>query len=113
MGPEGAGLIDENGWSMKGFWHDAVEFLPILLNGVVLTIVVTIGSLLLSSSKNLCTNLSRATSALTMTLKRIATISTGLGSTLMKQAIQTTTATVMSTDMTIEDDSIVLDEFVV
>ncbi len=34
---------------MKGFWHDAVEFVPILLNGVVLTIVVTIGSLLLST----------------------------------------------------------------
>ncbi|OAF15587.1 amino acid ABC transporter permease [Bradyrhizobium centrolobii] len=34
---------------MKGFWHDAVEFFPILLNGVALTIVVTIGSLLLST----------------------------------------------------------------
>ncbi len=34
---------------MRGFWHDAVEFVPILLNGVVLTIVVTIGSLLLST----------------------------------------------------------------
>jgi polar amino acid transport system permease protein len=34
---------------MKGFWHDAAEFLPILLNGVALTIVVTIGSLLLST----------------------------------------------------------------
>ncbi|MHC4050286.1 amino acid ABC transporter membrane protein, PAAT family [Bradyrhizobium shewense] len=34
---------------MKGFWHDAVEFFPILMNGVVLTIVVTIGSLLLST----------------------------------------------------------------
>lgn len=34
---------------MKGFWHDAVEFFPILINGVALTIVVTIGSLLLST----------------------------------------------------------------
>ncbi|MBB4260023.1 MULTISPECIES: amino acid ABC transporter permease [unclassified Bradyrhizobium] len=34
---------------MKGFWHDAVEFFPILMNGVVLTIVVTVGSLLLST----------------------------------------------------------------
>ena len=34
---------------MKGFWHDVVEFFPILLNGVALTIVVTIGSLLLST----------------------------------------------------------------
>jgi polar amino acid transport system permease protein len=34
---------------MKGFWHDTVEFVPILLNGVVLTIIVTIGSLLLST----------------------------------------------------------------
>ncbi|QIO36011.1 amino acid ABC transporter permease [Bradyrhizobium sp. 1(2017)] len=34
---------------MKGFWHDAVEFFPILLNGVALTIIVTIGSLLLST----------------------------------------------------------------
>lgn len=34
---------------MKGFWHDAAEFFPILMNGVALTIVVTIGSLLLST----------------------------------------------------------------
>lgn len=34
---------------MKGFWRDAVEFFPILLNGVALTIVVTVGSLLLST----------------------------------------------------------------
>ncbi|WP_257165341.1 amino acid ABC transporter permease [Bradyrhizobium sp. SRS-191] len=34
---------------MSRFWHDAVEFFPILLNGVVLTIVVTLGSLLLST----------------------------------------------------------------
>lgn len=34
---------------MKGFWYDAAEFFPILMNGVVLTIVVTIGSLLLST----------------------------------------------------------------
>ncbi|ULK95824.1 amino acid ABC transporter permease [Bradyrhizobium sp. I71] len=34
---------------MKGFWHDAVEFFPILMNGVALTIVVMIGSLLLST----------------------------------------------------------------
>ena len=34
---------------MKGFWHDAAEFFPILMNGVALTIIVTIGSLLLST----------------------------------------------------------------
>src|SRR6478736_3290026 len=34
---------------MKGFWHDAAEFLPILMSGVALTIIVTIGSLLLST----------------------------------------------------------------
>ena len=34
---------------MKGFWHDAVEFFPILLNGVALTITVTVGSLILST----------------------------------------------------------------
>src|SRR4029079_1859003 len=34
---------------MKGFWHDAVEFFPILMSGVALTIVVTSGSLLLST----------------------------------------------------------------
>jgi polar amino acid transport system permease protein len=43
MGPEGAGRL------MLKFWHDAVEFLPILLNGVALTIIVTIGSLALST----------------------------------------------------------------
>jgi len=43
MGPEGAGRL------MVKFWHDAVEFLPILLNGVALTIIVTIGSLVLST----------------------------------------------------------------
>jgi polar amino acid transport system permease protein len=34
---------------MEKFAHDAVEFLPILLNGVALTIIVTLGSLLLST----------------------------------------------------------------
>ncbi|MCK1546209.1 amino acid ABC transporter permease [Bradyrhizobium sp. 147] len=34
---------------MKGFWRDTVEFFPILLNGVALTIIVTVGSLLLST----------------------------------------------------------------
>ncbi|MCA6119439.1 amino acid ABC transporter permease [Bradyrhizobium sp. WSM 1738] len=34
---------------MQAFWRDAVEFLPILMNGVALTIIVTIGSLLLST----------------------------------------------------------------
>jgi polar amino acid transport system permease protein len=43
MGPEGAGDL------MQGFWRDTVEFLPILMSGVALTIMVTIGSLLLST----------------------------------------------------------------
>jgi polar amino acid transport system permease protein len=34
---------------MEKFAHDAVEFLPILMHGVVLTIIVTLGSLLLST----------------------------------------------------------------
>ena len=34
---------------MQAFWHDTVEFLPILLSGVALTIIVTLGSLLLST----------------------------------------------------------------
>jgi polar amino acid transport system permease protein len=34
---------------MQGLWRDTVEFFPILLNGVALTIVVTIGSLILST----------------------------------------------------------------
>ena len=34
---------------MQAFWRDTVEFLPILMNGVALTIIVTIGSLLLST----------------------------------------------------------------
>ncbi|MBR0716847.1 amino acid ABC transporter permease [Bradyrhizobium liaoningense] len=34
---------------MQSFWRDTVEFFPILLNGVALTIIVTIGSLLLST----------------------------------------------------------------
>jgi polar amino acid transport system permease protein len=34
---------------MEKFWRDTVEFLPILMNGVALTIIVTLGSLLLST----------------------------------------------------------------
>ena len=34
---------------MQAFWRDTVEFFPILLSGVALTIVVTLGSLLLST----------------------------------------------------------------
>jgi polar amino acid transport system permease protein len=43
MGLEGAGDL------MQAFWRDTVEFLPILMSGVALTIMVTIGSLLLST----------------------------------------------------------------
>jgi polar amino acid transport system permease protein len=43
MGPEGAGFL------MQACWRDTVEFLPILMSGVALTIMVTIGSLLLST----------------------------------------------------------------
>jgi polar amino acid transport system permease protein len=43
MGPEGAGDL------MQAFWRDTIEFLPILMSGVALTIMVTIGSLLLST----------------------------------------------------------------
>ena len=34
---------------MQAFWRDTVEFFPILLSGVALTIIVTLGSLLLST----------------------------------------------------------------
>jgi len=34
---------------MEKFWRDAVEFLPILMHGVALTIIVTLGSLVLST----------------------------------------------------------------
>ena len=34
---------------MQAFWRDTVEFLPILMSGVALTIIVTLGSLLLST----------------------------------------------------------------
>ncbi len=34
---------------MQAFWRDTVEFLPILMSGVALTVIVTIGSLLLST----------------------------------------------------------------
>ncbi|MDE5454353.1 ABC transporter permease subunit [Bradyrhizobium sp. CSA112] len=38
---------------MQAFWRDTVEFLPILMSGVALTIIVTIGSLLLSTTLGL------------------------------------------------------------
>lgn len=47
MGPEGAGFL------MQAFWRDTTEFLPILMSGVALTIIVTIGSLLLSTALGL------------------------------------------------------------
>ncbi len=34
---------------MQALWRDTVEFLPILMSGVALTVIVTIGSLLLST----------------------------------------------------------------
>ena len=34
---------------MQAFWRDTVEFFPILMSGVALTVMVTIGSLLLST----------------------------------------------------------------
>jgi polar amino acid transport system permease protein len=43
MGPEGAGDL------MQAFWRDTVEFFPILMSGVALTVIVTVGSLLLST----------------------------------------------------------------
>jgi polar amino acid transport system permease protein len=43
MGPEGAGDL------MQAFWRDTTEFLPILMSGVALTIIVTLGSLVLST----------------------------------------------------------------
>ncbi|WP_028347202.1 amino acid ABC transporter permease [Bradyrhizobium murdochi] len=38
---------------MQAFWRDATEFLPILMSGVALTVIVTIGSLLLSTALGL------------------------------------------------------------
>ena len=37
MGPEGAGNL------MQAFWRDTVEFMPILMSGVALTIIDTAG----------------------------------------------------------------------
>ena len=34
---------------MQAFWRDTVEFFPILMSGVALTVIVTIGSLVLST----------------------------------------------------------------
>jgi polar amino acid transport system permease protein len=38
---------------MQAFWRDTTEFLPILMSGVALTIIVTVGSLLLSTALGL------------------------------------------------------------
>ena len=56
MGPEGTGDL------MQAFWRDTVEFLPILMSGVALTIMVTIGSLLLSTVLGLVWALMRVSS---------------------------------------------------
>jgi polar amino acid transport system permease protein len=48
MGAQGKGRLT-GGKKMQGLLHDATEFLPILLQGVWLTIVVTVGSLILST----------------------------------------------------------------
>ena len=56
MGPEGAGDL------MQAFWRDTVEFFPILMSGVALTIIVTIGSLLLSTVLGLVWALMRVSS---------------------------------------------------
>ena len=55
------------------FWKDAAEFLPILLQGLKLTIVVTIGSLLLSTALGLVWALMRVSG-----IKPLATFSKGL-----------------------------------
>src|SRR6478672_3564072 len=53
---------------MQKFLNDAVEFLPILLQGVWLTIVVTIGSLLLSTFLGLLWALMRVSGVRALTL---------------------------------------------
>lgn len=53
---------------MKGFWHDAAEFFPILMNGVALTIVVTIGSLLLSTMLGLIWAMMRVSGIKTLSM---------------------------------------------
>ena len=55
------------------FWKDAAEFLPILLQGLKLTIVVTIGSLLLSTALGLVWALMRVSG-----IKPLAAFSKGL-----------------------------------
>ncbi|MHC2468494.1 amino acid ABC transporter permease [Bradyrhizobium embrapense] len=52
---------------MQKFFHDAVEFVPILLQGVWLTIVVTVGSLLLSTVLGLVWALMRVSGIRTLT----------------------------------------------
>ena len=58
---------------MQNFWRDAVEFLPILLQGVWLTVVVTIGSLLLSTVLGLLWALMRVSG-----IRVLTTVSGGL-----------------------------------
>ncbi len=53
---------------MQRFLNDAAEFLPILLQGVWLTIVVTIGSLLLSTVLGLLWALMRVSGVRALTL---------------------------------------------
>ena len=55
------------------FWKDAAEFLPILLQGLKLTIIVTIGSLLLSTVLGLVWALMRVSG-----IKPLAALSKGL-----------------------------------
>jgi polar amino acid transport system permease protein len=55
------------------FWKDAAEFLPILLQGLKLTIIVTIGSLLLSTALGLVWALMRVSG-----IKPLVAISKGL-----------------------------------
>jgi polar amino acid transport system permease protein len=55
------------------FWKDAAEFLPILLQGLKLTIIVTIGSLLLSTALGLVWALMRVSG-----IRPLAALSKGL-----------------------------------
>ena len=70
MGPESAGRLTHR---CRSFLRDATEFLPILLQGVALTIIVTVGSLILSTLLGLIWALMRVSG-----VRALAGLSAGL-----------------------------------
>jgi polar amino acid transport system permease protein len=61
---------------MQSFWQDAVDFMPILLQGLRLTIVVTLGSLALSTLLGLVWALMRVSGVIVLELAAKGVINT-------------------------------------